>query len=128
MNIYEQNLYNSIQKMTHMNNINYVELKSYTNDNKLKILILAIQWACQSQTYAAIEAGRKVFSYFEEDWLKEYFISASMNAIDINDEWEARRILELTKERIPSLTEEVLNYVKASENTEKDELVQDFGN
>ena len=128
MNTYEQNLYNSIKEKTNLNNLDYSNINSYNNKNKLEILVLAIKWACQSQTIAAIEAGRKVISHFEEEWLRDNFILTSMKTIDINDAWEVRRLLEITKGMIPILTEEVLNYVKISENAEKDELVQDFEN
>lgn len=126
MNSYVIRLYDSLKKSIKMEGFNIDMLNTYSSDAKKIILKIAVQWACQSQNLSAIEAGRMVISKFESGYLKENLMKTCILYIDLNDGWEARRMLEIFKLFNPSEISSAIELINNSENEEKKDLCLDF--
>lgn len=51
--------------------------------------------ACRATHAAIIVAARKALSTIPADWLRQYLREVVDSQLDMNDEWEFRRLLEL---------------------------------
>lgn len=127
MNIYEQNLNNVVKKELGELYVEYGKINTCSDSNKKKILKLAIEWCCKSQNYSAIQAGRNLVSFFERNWLADNILCISVKTIDINDEWETRRLFEVIEVFTPNIKNDFCNMIEKSQNPEKNEIISDFG-
>jgi hypothetical protein len=59
------------------------------------VLAYLLELACQSQNALTIELGRKVLMALPRIWLLEHIEIAAEPLVQLNDEWEYRRLLEL---------------------------------
>ena len=57
-----------------------------------------------------------------------YFVEAASTCINCSDEWEYRRLVELTILIVPELKQEIFQLGMQSENEEVREVIEDFQN
>ena len=95
---------------------------------KYKILKMFVEWACQSQNIGAIELGREKVSSFDKRFLKEHLINVAKYTLDLSDEWEYRRFVELVMAAIPDLKDKVVEMGMLSDNEDIREAADDYNN
>lgn len=101
-------------------------LDKYPVESARKVLGILIQSACIGQNLAPIVLGRQKIMELDHQWLIEHFIEVADACINYADEWEYRRLLELTVLCVPELKIKVLDRGRNSENPEIREAVEDF--
>jgi hypothetical protein len=95
-------------------------------DEQLAQLRASIHLACDSQSMRCIDAGRKEVLAMRRDWVLQNFESAARDAVDFNDEWHYRRLLELATQLGDHLLFRRLVFAGlGSENPEVVEAAQD---
>jgi hypothetical protein len=61
----------------------------------LAALRAAVECACQPQGITLIEQGRAAVLAMPRDWVRAHLAGVAEAALDLSDEWEYRRLLEL---------------------------------
>lgn len=95
----------------------------------IKMLSIIISYACQAQNTAIISIARMEFSKIPKHWVIQYIDNAVNMGIDLNDEWDYRRLLELISESKPYLNDVLKSYIskdKLHSNLEIREAAEDF--
>lgn len=69
----------------------------------LKILEELVSAACQATHTAAIVAGRTAIAKIPAEWLEPNLLKAVKTRLNLHDDWEFQRLLELLKEVRPSM-------------------------
>lgn len=126
MDTYEQMLINKLNKVCGFKYSDIKTLQSYPLEISTSVLKILVENACLSQNYRAIELGRKKIDEIDKTWLEEHFIDVANSCVNFNDEWEYRRLLELTKKSLPGLAQEVIKRGLNSINEEVREAAMDF--
>jgi len=91
-----------------------------------QIISLLLSYACQSQNIAPIMLGRKLFPQFPCDWISARIKEVCLSALDINDDWDYRRLLELAGNISDELLQWVIGLAPMSSNAEVTEAADDF--
>lgn len=126
MNQYEEWLMEQLQGIHGFKYQDIKYLDKYPCEISRCVLRTLIENACLGQNYAPIELARKKISEINEEWLKENLLEVAKSCIDLQDEWEYRRLMELIIEVIPELKNEVLVIGENSEDDELKEVAEDF--
>lgn len=126
MNTYEERLNYWIKKDLgiSLEDIDSVDCFPFTI--KYKILKMFVEWACQSQNIGAIELGREKVSSFDKRFLKEHLINVAKCTLDLSDEWEYRRFVELVMVDIPDLKDKAVEMGILSGNDDIREAANDY--
>ncbi len=102
-------------------------LETLPDEMSRKIAAIALGFACQAQNELGIRAGRDAFKRIPKNWAIDHLYATVASALDVTDEWEYRRLLELLK--IEGLREQLDHYIRLgleSSNAEIVESAQDF--
>jgi hypothetical protein len=91
-----------------------------------KVLGILLQSACQSQHIGNIKASREAIARIPRDWLRTALPRAIDTSLNIGDEWEYRRLLELLKELAPDLMPPLIDRGLASNDPDLHETAEDF--
>lgn len=126
MDFYEQTLMNNINQVSNFNFSDIKDLDKYPLEISTRVLKMLIESACLSQNYRSIELGREKIGEIDKTWLKEHFIDIAYSCIDLNDEWEYRRLLELVSVTSPELKQDIVAQGLDSSNEEVREAAMDF--
>lgn len=86
----------------------------------------AIQLACQAQNVSRIVKGRQQVLALPRAWVLERIEQVAGEAIDLSDEWEYRRLLELAESLDAGLVQRFVSLGLDSEDPEVREAAQDF--
>jgi hypothetical protein len=73
-----------------------------------------------------IEMGRASISRIPYDWLNSELPQAVDESLDLDDEWEYRRLLELLAESAPQLMQTYIDLGLRSSNTEIQDAAAEF--
>jgi len=97
VNIFENNIRCILNKIfqnsyEHINNID-----EFPQDKGREILAVLLDYACKGQTHAYIYIARRLILQIPNKWIMENFIPVANHSIECNDDWEYRRLLELTE-------------------------------
>ena len=128
MNIFEENLDKWLKKDIGISLEDTDFFDQYSFDVKIGILKMFVQWACESQNIANIELGRKRVSHLNKKWLQDHLIDAAKDALDLSDEWEYRRFVELVIVAVPELKKEAVEIGMQSNNADIREASDDYKN
>ena len=128
MNIFEENLDKWLKKDIGISLEDTDFFDQYSFDVKIVILKMFVQWACESQNIANIELGRKRVSHLNKKWLQDHLIDAANDALDLSDEWEYRRFVELVIVAVPELKKEAVEIGMQSNNADIREASDDYKN
>ena len=71
-----------------------MELDQDTSD---KIVGLLLSYACQSQNDRPITLGRTYLTMFSREWITSRIMKVAPGVLDLNDDWEYRRLMEVSK-------------------------------
>src|SRR4051812_24923846 len=64
-------------------------------DTSCRVVSVILGFACEAQNHAAIRAGRDAFHRIPRNLLTTCLEEVVANTLDLADEWEYRRLLEL---------------------------------
>ncbi len=95
----------------------------------VKILSVIISYACQPQNIGLILIARKIFKKIQPEWVNNYIDKAIEMRLNLQEEWEYRRLMELLSASIPELPGKLEKYITlglASSNVEVKEAAEDF--
>jgi len=87
-----------------------------------------LEAACQSQHVGNIMSARKAMLAIPPLWLSGVLCDAIEEVVDLNDEWEYRRLIELLKELKSELLKNYLDYGMDSGNGVIHEAATDLNN
>ncbi|MDB5344436.1 MAG: hypothetical protein JWP89_2813 [Schlesneria sp.] len=74
----------------------------------------------------ALLAGRRYFNLLSPDWVRENISDAVPQMIDMNDEWDYRRLLEALSPKYPDLVDQFAKLGTLSDNPEIVEAATDY--
>ncbi len=92
----------------------------------LKILRVLLENACLAQNVGVITLAREKIKEIQKEWLINYLSEGVEKSINLEDEWEYRRLLELLIEILPELFNYYINIGLCSDNIEVAEVARDF--
>ncbi len=92
----------------------------------LQVLGELLSHACQGTNEAAIMAGRKAVSGLPVVWLNANLCHVVHVRLNLDDDWEFRRLLELMKEVSPAMMPAIVKAGLSSPNADVREAAQDF--
>lgn len=125
-NIFEKDISDAINKITDEGYSNIKSLNELPIDKAREILSILLEFACKGQTHAYINISRKLILQIPLNWLLDNFIIVVETTIDLNDEWEYRRLLELASYISKELLKWGVDIGLNSKNTEINEAAEDF--
>lgn len=125
-NIFEKDICDAINKITDEGYSNIKSLNELPIDKAREILSILLEFACKGQTHAYINISRKLILQIPLNWLLENFIIVVETTIDLNDEWEYRRMLELASYISKELLKWGVDIGLNSKDTEINEAAEDF--
>lgn len=105
---------------------NLHQLEGYGDAPALQIVSTILQYACQGQHVGGIIAGRNAFSRLSAGWLDAHLSDAVDATLNLHDEWEYRRLLELLAQSYPPELSRYVEQGKRSSNAEVVEAAFDF--
>lgn len=126
MNRYEEQLYKELDDINGFRHGDIKNLDRYPAKTADMVLKTLLEWACQPQNDTAIELGRKKILEINGNWLRLHMIRCAESCLDLSDEWEYRRFVELVVLAAPDLKAPVLALGENSENAEIRETVDDY--
>ena len=103
-------------------------MDEYPLEVSKQVLKILIQNACLGQNLGPIEISRRKIKEIDRTWLKQYFVEVASTCTNCSDEWEYRRLVELTILIVPELKQEIVQLGMQSENEEVREVIEDFQN
>jgi hypothetical protein len=86
----------------------------------------AVQLACQPQNAGRIMAGRQQVLALPRAWVLERVERVAVEALDLSDSWEYRRLLELAALLDAGLVQRLVRLGLDSGNPDVREAAQDF--
>ncbi len=93
---------------------------------KEKILKDSLSDACQASYVPAIEKGREKILLLPKEWVIKNIHSIATEILDLSDEWEYRRLLELYEKLDKNLLINLINTGLRSDNKDIKEAANDF--
>lgn len=88
----------------------------------------AMEDACTAQSVRVIERGRAAVLAMPRQWVLEKIEQAAAAALDLNNEWEYRRLLELFQQMDHALARRLIDRGIGGPNAEIREAAADFQN
>lgn len=95
-------------------------------DTGCKVLAVLLESACHGQNLGPIVLARDLLKNISSEWLYQNLPIVVQECIDMEDEWEYRRLLEVVRDVVPLLLKEYVAAGLASENEEVREAAEDF--
>ena len=91
-----------------------------------KVLSVLLEWACYGQNTAGIILGRKCIAEIPKQWLQEHLLTVVKEYFDYIDDWNYRRLLELVKEQIPELLNDIIAVNSDTDNPHLLDVIEDY--
>ena len=86
----------------------------------------SLELACQAQRIDNIEAGRQGILSLSRPWVLKHIEQVAEPLVQLNEEWEYRRLLEVYMSLDPNLVQQLVERALKNENREIQEVGQDF--
>jgi hypothetical protein len=86
----------------------------------------AVELACKPQNASRIVTGRKQVLAMPRQWVLERIENVAAESLDISDEWEYRRLLELAAILDAALLQRVVALGLGCDDPEIQEAAEDF--
>ena len=118
-----------ISELNKINGFNYEDISKLDKsqlETSLEVLKVLVGFACESQNTALIILGRANICKIDKQWLAKHLIEAAKSCLDLNDEWEYRRLFELVLEAVPELKQEVADIGLNSADDDIKEAAADY--
>ena len=127
MDVYEKAIADSINKIAGKDiYFNACEIIELDDDTASDIVGELVSWACQPTNITPITIARDCLKQFPEQWVSPKIKQTAHRYIDISDDWDYRRLLELCRLISPQLLKWALGLGENSENPDITEAVDDF--
>ena len=123
---FEEMLISELNKISGFNYDDISKLDKLPLETSLEVLKVLVGFACESQNTALIMLGRTNICKIDKQWLAKHLIEAAKSCLDLNDEWEYRRLFELVLEAVPELKQEVADIGFNSANDDIKEAAADL--
>ena len=91
-----------------------------------KIICLLLNYACDSSNMALITLSKKKLAQVPRETMLKAIPHIVYNTIDLSDDWQYRRFVELIICLVPQLLSWILEYGRNSDNPEIREAVCDY--
>lgn len=104
---FEEMLISELNKISGFNYEDISKLDKLPLETSLEVLEVLVGFACESQNTALIMLGRANICKIDKQWLAKHLIEVAKSCLDLNDDWEYRRLFELVLEAVPELKQEV---------------------
>ena len=98
-------------------------LEESVSSNALRFLL---EWACQSQNSRNIQLGRDGLKSIPRDWLLSNIEKETKACLNLEDEWEFRRLTEIYFDLDIGLAKKLAQVGLQSENEEVVEAAKDL--
>ena len=95
------------------------------HDAAVRALGVLLRFGCQSQHIGNVIAARNVALEVSPHGIEEH-LSAAVESLSLDDEWEYRRLLELLRLACPQKLKEYLGFGRVSKNEGIAEIAMDF--
>lgn len=127
MNTYEKWIADSINKIANKE-IFYNTDMIMRDSEEISANIVAelIGWACKPQNESSIRIARDCLKQFPIEWVSLRIKQTTIKSIDITDEWEYRRLLELCELISTDLLKWAIILGEKSTNPDIVEAVDDY--
>lgn len=100
-----------------------MELDQDTSD---KIVGLLLSYACQSQNDRSITLGRTYLTMFSIEWITGRIMKVAPAALDLNDYWDYRRLMEVSKMISDNLFQWAHEQGRGSDDPDVAEAYEDY--
>lgn len=70
--------------------------------------------------------GRKYIAEIPKQWLQEHLLTVVKEYFEYTDDWSYRRLLELVKEQIPELLNDIIAINLDTDNPHLLDVIEDF--
>jgi hypothetical protein len=95
-------------------------LEVLPDDRSRRVLSIILSFACKAQNDAAHRAGREAFAKIPLGWRACQLHQVVTDTLDLTDEWEYRRLLELLEQTAP---DQLPPYIRIGLNSANEEIV-----
>lgn len=123
---FEEMLISELNKISGFNYEDISKLDKLPLETSLEVLEVLVGFACESQNTALIILGRANICKIDKQWLAKHLIEVAKSCLDLNDDWEYRRLFELVLEAVPELKQEVTDIGFNSANDDIKEAAADL--
>lgn len=101
-------------------------LPSFSKENSTGVISYLLKIGCQSTHIGNIRLGRESLASIPRSWLIERIYNIANQTLDLNDEWEYRRLLEIYQILDNGLLKSLCYLGKQSKNIAVQEAANDF--
>ncbi len=101
-------------------------LPSFPQEKSVKVIAYLLKIGCQSTHIGNIRLGRESLASIPCNWLTERIHDIASQTLDLNDEWEYRRLLEIYEILDQGLLKNLCQLGKQSKNIAVQEAANDF--
>ena len=91
-----------------------------------EIVMILLSYGCEAQNELPITISRECLKQFPADWITEKIMRLVFKSINLYDEWEYRRFLEIAELISDDLLEWVISIAHYSKDPEIIEAASDF--
>ena len=123
---YEEWIINNLNKISGFKYEDVSRLDEFPLEISLEVLKVLVGFACESQNDVPIMLGRANICKIDKSWLAQHLIEVAKSCLDLNDEWEYRRLFELVLEAVPELKQEVADIGFNSADDDIKEAAADY--
>lgn len=127
MDIYEQRIVEEINGIAGKDL--YFDTNAIMNESdevSEKIVARLLYWACNPTNISPISTARKCLTQFPVEWISNKIKKVYAASIDIADDWDYRRLLELSELISNDMLCWALDLNKESSNDDIKEAISDF--
>jgi len=127
MNIYEEIISQKINEKAQKNISNDIQsIINEPNDISLDIIKILLSYACTPTHIAPITYARNLISQIQTEWICEKIKNLIFKSINIYDDWDYRRFLELSEMISDDLLDWAISISNHSQNPDIIEAAEDF--
>ena len=121
MNVYEEDIVGRINKIAGKSvYFDVVEIMNSPESICNEIITLLLSYACQSQNIKPITIAKNALIKFPYNWITEKIMKLCYQTMNIDDEWEYRRFLEL----VQIISNDLLKWaISLSKDTSSQEIL-----
>lgn len=126
-NVYENAIKEKINTAAGRNiYFNVDEILKLPNDVSSEIVMILLSYGCEAQNELPITVSRECLKQFPAGWITEKIMRLVFRSINLYDEWEYRRLLEIAELISDDLLEWVISIAHYSKDPEIVEAAADF--
>ena len=127
MNIYEQEIKDHINSIANSDVYSdHKRILDLPEDKSEKIICYLLSCACCGQNVHPIMIGREILVSLPKEWICKRIKDLVFKSINIYDDWDYRRFLELSKLISTELLEWAITISNNSQNPDIIEAAEDF--